>query len=158
MPVFVRSYVRRLRLNTPLVLKLGQRILSAVGESSAELGLTFVGDRRMRRLNREFRGKDRTTDVLAFALREAKLPGVSRRETFPLGDVVVSLPTAQRQARRENRPVDVELAALLVHGVLHLCGYDHERDTSEAMRMRRMEGMVLRKLGKTHGILRGSVE
>jgi rRNA maturation RNase YbeY len=157
MPVFVRSYVRRLRLNTSLVLKLGQRILSAVGESSSELGLTFVGDRRMRRLNREFRGKDRTTDVLAFALREAKVPGVRQRGVFPLGDVVISLPTAQRQARRENRPVDVELAALLVHGVLHLCGYDHERNTSEAMRMRRMEGIVLRRLGKPHRVLRGPV-
>lgn len=157
MPVFIRSHLRRLRLNTPLVLKLGQRILSAVGESSSELGVTFVGDRRMRRLNREFRGKDRTTDVLAFAMREAKVPGMSQRGVFPLGDVVISLPTALRQARSENRPVDVELAMLLVHGVLHLCGYDHERSTAETRRMRRMEGIVLRRLGKTYGIFRNAM-
>ncbi len=148
MPVFVRNYVRRVRLNSPLVLKLGQHVLSVVGESSSELGLTFVGDRRMQRLNRDFRGKDRTTDVLAFAMREAKVPGVRRNKTFPLGDVVISIPTALRQARRGHRTLDEELAILLVHGVLHLCGYDHERSRSEALRMERQERIVLRKVGK----------
>jgi rRNA maturation RNase YbeY len=65
-----------------------------------------------------------------------------------LGDVVISVPTAMRQAKEAQRSLDEEIVALLVHGVLHLCGYDHERSKEEALRMQRRERMVRRGLGK----------
>jgi rRNA maturation RNase YbeY len=122
---------------------LARAILSDVGQASAELGILFVGDQRMRGFNRRYRGKDRTTDVLAFAMREA-----SHSSAGMLGDVVIAVPTAVRQAKQGQRSLDEELAVLLVHGILHLCGYDHERSEKEARRMHRRERMILRLLAR----------
>jgi rRNA maturation RNase YbeY len=128
--------------------RLARAVLSEVGEASAELGILLVGDQRMRVLNRRYRGKDRTTDVLAFAMREAFTPHGSRLTPNMLGDVVISVSTAWRQAKEAGRSLDEELAWLLVHGILHLCGYDHERSEKEARRMHRRERMILRSLAR----------
>ena len=93
MPVHMQSQVRRVRFDQARLDRLARAILSDVGEASAELGIMFVGDQRMRGLNRRYRGKDRTTDVLAFAMRDAAGP-----HSDLLGDVVISIPTAARQA------------------------------------------------------------
>ena len=154
MPVFFRSYIRSMTVDRVRLLRLAQAVLGEVGESSAELGLSFIGDRRMRRLNRRFRGKDRSTDVLAFAAREARTPHAGHRTPRPLGDVVISLPTAMSQAKEGQRSLDEEIIVLLVHGVLHLCGYDHERSQEEALRMQRKERMVRRCLGKIRCFVR----
>jgi rRNA maturation RNase YbeY len=154
MPVLVQYRLRSVRLNHPSLVRVVRAILSAVRESSAELAVTFVGDRRMRRLNREYRKKDRSTDVLAFAMRDAHTPHTLRQAqgrplclmSRPLGDVVISIPTAQRQARQGGRSLDAELTVLLIHGILHLCGYDHERSESDARRMQRRERMILGRL------------
>ncbi|MBL8076030.1 MAG: rRNA maturation RNase YbeY [Nitrospira sp.] len=134
-----RHLVRQVRL-----VELAQRVLLLSGEAHSELSLELIGDRRMQRLNREYRHRDRTTDVLAFPTREAIVPNGLSCRTSLLGDVVISLPTAIRQARAMGRSVDEELAILLVHGVLHLCGYDHERNMREAKRMSRRERTILR--------------
>jgi rRNA maturation RNase YbeY len=124
-----------------------ESILASVGESQSELSLELVGDHRMRRLNRMYRKKDRTTDVLAFPMRESDILGPKQLPCpMLLGDVVISVPTACRQAKESGRSLGSELAALLVHGVLHLCGYDHERSAGEAVRMRRRETAILKKL------------
>src|SRR5262249_22989050 len=113
-----------------------RRLLRAVGESQAELTLSLVADTEIHRLNRDFRNADRPTDVLAFAMREGpRVPG----DAAPCCDAVTSLETAARQARRRAAPVADEVRALLVHGVLHLLGYDHERSVAEARRMQAME-------------------
>jgi rRNA maturation RNase YbeY len=122
---------------------LARTILSDVGEASAELGILFVGDQRMRGLNRRYRGQDRTTDVLAFPMR-----GVPHSSSHLLGDVVIAVPTAARQAKQGHRSLDEELTVLLVHGILHLCGYDHERSETEARRMHRRERMILRSISR----------
>jgi len=134
MPVFVRSRVRRRQVREAVVSRIVQRLLALVGESGSELSIEFVGDTRMRRLNRDYRRQDRSTDVLAFASREAGGPPSSM-----LGDVVVSLPMAERQARTLGHSVHEELIRLLIHGVLHVIGYDHERGGKEAQRMKRKE-------------------
>ena len=141
MAVYLRVRLRRLAKRQASVLRAAESILASVGESQSELSLELVGDQRMRRLNRMYRKKDRTTDVLAFPMRESHTPCPTL-----LGDVVISIPTALRQAREFGRTVGDELAALLVHGVLHLCGYDHERSAREALRMRRRETAILKML------------
>jgi probable rRNA maturation factor len=101
-----------------------------------QVSLFLIGDRAMRRLNRLYRGKDRPTDVLSFSQIEGDLllaPEI-------LGDIVISLDTAQRQARRYGVTLKRETLRLLVHGLLHLCGYDHENVPPAKVReMQRME-------------------
>ncbi len=143
MTVYLRVSLMRYTVRRPSLIRLAQRILMAVGEAKSELSLELIGDARIRRLNREYRKQDRITDVLAFPMREGIVPRGRCPQTSMLGDVVISLPTAIRQAQKAGRSIDVELAALLVHGVLHLCGYDHERGPGEAARMSRREQNVL---------------
>ncbi|MEK7236455.1 MAG: rRNA maturation RNase YbeY [Nitrospirota bacterium] len=138
----MQTQVRRVTFDQARLDRQARAILSDVGEASAELGILFVGDQRMRSLNRQYRGKDRTTDVLAFAMREAPHSSAGL-----LGDVVIAVPTAVRQAKEGQRSLDEELTVLLVHGILHLCGYDHERSEKEARRMHRRERMILRSIG-----------
>ncbi len=113
-----------------------RHILRAMGEDGAELTVVLVDDSIIRDLNRRFRRKDRATDVLAFAAREGEsLPGADDA----LGDVVISLETAARQARRRRRPLAAEVRTLLVHGILHLLGYDHEHSAEQARIMSAVE-------------------
>jgi probable rRNA maturation factor len=117
-------------------------ILDCVGRADAELSVAFVGDDRMRELNRDWRGKDSTTDVLSFSQLEGEpLGGASPM----LGDVVISVPVLERQASDGGWTVDEELARLLLHGVLHLLGFDHESD-QDARAMRSEEGRVVAAL------------
>jgi len=143
MAVYLRVSLVRYTVRRPSLIRLVQRILMAVGEANSELSLELIGDARIRRLNREYREQDRVTDVLAFPIREAMTPQVRAPTTNMLGDVVISIPTAFRQAQEAGRSMDDELATLLVHGVLHLCGYDHERSPREALRMSRREQQIL---------------
>jgi probable rRNA maturation factor len=112
------------------------RLLNALGERDAELTVVLVDDAAIHALNRDYRGRDRPTDVLAFAMREGvRVPG----DESLLGDVVISLDTAARQARRRRRPLADELRTLLIHGILHVLGYDHERSAHDAERMQARE-------------------
>jgi rRNA maturation RNase YbeY len=131
---------------------LAAKVLAAVGESESFLSLEIVGDSRMRRLNRQFRRQDKTTDVLAFATREARGPFSPL-----LGDVVISLPQAIRQSRQRGNPIEAELAALLIHGVLHLCGYDHERSPADARKMKRKEQRIFRLVNPVPRLLMSEV-
>jgi len=154
MPVSLQVHVRSVTVGRRGVLGLAKTVLKLVGEPSADMNLSLVGDRRMRRLNRRFRHKDRSTDVLAFAFREARAPHGFHRGATHLGDVVISLPTAQRQAKAAGRPLEEELVTLLIHGVLHLCGYDHERTRPEAWRMQKKERQMRRRLGPIARLVR----
>ena len=147
--VFVRSRLRRASFLQPAIKAVARKILAAAGEPGAELSLDLVGDRRMRRLNREYRGRDLPTDVLAFPMRHSLRVTRDALRVTPhdmLGDVVISLHTAARHAAADGRAVDHELAKLLIHGILHLVGYDHERGEGEARRMRRKERAILQAL------------
>lgn len=108
----------------------------------AEVSVLLIGDGAMRTLNRRYRGRDRTTDVLSFPLREGKFSAVQHHL---LGDIVISVPAAARQARAAGDTLLEEIDRLLVHGFLHLLGYDHERGGAEA---RRMEARECRLRGK----------
>ncbi len=116
-----------------------------------ELSLTLVGDRKMRQLNRRWRGRDRTTDVLSFPQWDAEAHGILqpaawRRRPLCLGDVVVSMPVAAAQAAAQGHDLPTELAHLLVHGLLHLMGHDHDIGALAARRMRAAEQRTLGRL------------
>ena len=116
-----------------------RKLLSALGSEERELSVLFTGDREIRALNKKFRKKDMATDVLSFPANGT--PGGS------IGDLVISVPTARRQAREWGVSPAEEMLRLLIHGVLHLHGYDHEKvSRKEAERMRRMERKLFRML------------
>jgi len=163
MPVILSSRLRSRRLRLSRVQSLAEKALRASGAARADLSLLLVGDRFMRRLNRLYRRKDRTTDVLAFPMRHIQprltlrqaqgpepsrgTPHASRFTSSMLGDIVISLPQAERQAAQAGHTLEREMAALVIHGLLHLLGYDHEQSAREARRMSRREQVVLRTLG-----------
>ncbi len=99
----------------------------------------------MRRLNRTYRGKDRTTDVLSFSFREGAFADLHRQV---LGDIVICLPTAARQAKEAGDTLQSEVDRLLVHGLLHLVGYDHERGGAQERTMQAAERRLLRVLDR----------
>ena len=136
MPVAVLSRRRSPGVRSADVRRRAARLLRLLGEARAELTVALVGDDEMQRLNAAYRGKDRPTDVLAFAMREGKR---AAGDEGTLGDVVISLDTAQRQAESRGHSVDEEVTTLLLHGVLHLLGYDHERSPAAARRMKKKE-------------------
>ena len=105
-------------------------VLEDLAPSAVSFGVRFVDDAEMRRLNREFRGQDYSTDVLSF-------PGVESDDGYHLGDVVIAVPTARRQAAEGGAPEGSEIRTLLLHGVLHCLGYDHETDRGEMERLER---------------------
>ncbi len=107
----------------------------------------FANDSFSRRLNREYRGKDTPTDVLSFPMYES-ISDLPQEGEFLLGDIVINLHQAQRQAKKSGRPLFEELKVLLVHGLLHLLGYDHERNEKEERKMRREETRLLNALEK----------
>ena len=101
------------------------------------LFVLLCGDRRMRTLNRRFRRVDRPTDVLSFPSFEASESRAAARRGEFLGDLVIDVPCAARQARRRGHALGRELQILLAHGLLHLLGYDHETDGGTMFRLQR---------------------
>ncbi|HEY6403813.1 MAG TPA: rRNA maturation RNase YbeY [Blastocatellia bacterium] len=123
---------------------LSRAVLDRIGRPEAVLTVTFISDRAMRRLNRDYRGIDKPTDVLSFAYHEDE-EAVAGDETRHIGDVVISVETAERYARELALSFDREIEHLLIHGALHLAGYDHETDNGE---MNKLEGKLRRELLK----------
>jgi len=146
----IRVAVSNRQHTIPLdVLRLKRRarcVLRDMGLTDTELSVVFVDDDEMQRLNAAYRSLDRPTDVLAFAMTEGAFGDLNPQL---LGDVVISTQTAQRQAERAGRSGDDELDALLVHGILHLIGYDHERSAADARTMRNQERRLRRLLQTT---------
>ena len=134
-PVEVVVARRTWRRLAPRCSRLLGRLLRATGRTGSGVTLLLAPDAGVRRLNRTFLKKDRTTDVLPFPAGGGLVPGPPH-----LGDLVVSVPQARRQARRAGWSLEDELSLLVTHGFLHLLGYDHERDSGE---MRRLEEDLL---------------
>ncbi len=118
-------------------------LLDLLGLDDVEISLYLVGQRRSRYLNRLYRGIDKTTDVLSFAQIEDPQPSV---QPSILGDIVLNLDQIKKQAIDNHVPFKDELRFMLVHGLLHLLGYDHERDRESAKKMRNKERKLLNAL------------
>ncbi len=121
---------------------------------NVEISLLITGQERIQALNREYRGLDRPTDVLSFSFAEQKPE--SEEEAFigppdglvHLGEIVISLPQAEEQAREAGHSVSREMALLTIHGILHILGHDHERSSQEAAEMQARQDRILAELGK----------
>ena len=117
---------------------------AAPATARGDLSVAIVSDRRMRALNRQFRGKDAVTDVLSFPA--SRTPGV----TPFLGDIVIASGVAKRQAKDAGHSIQTEVRVLALHGLLHLLGYDHDTDEG---RMARVEARLRRKAGLREGLI-----
>jgi probable rRNA maturation factor len=138
----IQNRQRCVSVSPPRLRRLVSRTLSALSRSDRDVHLTLVDDREIRRLNRRYLGARRPTDVLAFNLELGAAPPF-RESPGParlLGEVIISAETAARQAARLRIPVALELDLLLVHGLLHLAGYDdHNPDEARVMHEREQE-------------------
>jgi probable rRNA maturation factor len=137
-------------VNRKIIRKAVDETLNKVGiRSFTQVSVSVVGDRKVRELNRKFRGQDKTTNVLSFPLHEGDTDfdkvGLSGKTT-PLGDVVISYPVARSEAAEQSVLVDHMLGRLTVHGMLHLVGFDHE-DEFEARQMEKLEDEIFAKAG-----------
>jgi probable rRNA maturation factor len=120
--------------------------LAGIGRAGASLTIAFVRDLAIRKLNREFRGKDYATDVLSFPASDDTdevFIDSSSEVVDDLGDIVIATDTARRQADEAGHSFEREVSELVLHGTLHLCGYDHETDNGE---MNRLELKLRRKV------------
>ncbi|BAF59073.1 predicted metal-dependent hydrolase [Pelotomaculum thermopropionicum SI] len=151
MPVLVSNLQGKVAVDealTGLLTRAAQEVLKAEGYGEeAEVSLVFVDDAYIHGLNRQYRGVDAPTDVLSFAMQEGE-PLAGGEEELILGDVVISLQAAERQAGEYGHSLQREAAYLAVHGVLHLLGYDHQGEEERKI-MRRKEEEVLGRLNLT---------
>lgn len=122
---------RKVKINPESFQEFAEKAVDAVKEARGKIcTVAFVSDRKMSELNRMFRGKNTTTDVLSFPNEPDEF-----EEAENLGDIVISLEQAARQAEENNLSLDTEIKQLILHGILHLSGYDHETDKGEMNRL-----------------------
>lgn len=125
---------RRFHVDTARLASIAEATIASVGHAGRELAVTISNDRRLHDLNLRFRGKDKPTDVLSFPYDEPD---------GPIGDVIISIDRAAAQAAEKGHDVQRELEILVLHGSLHVCGFDHETDDGE---MDRIERRLRRRL------------
>lgn len=127
------------------------RILNALGcPKETELSVSIVGDRSIRIINREYLAKDRPTNVISFSLQEGEFGGVN---PYSLGDVIISADTALRESEEGGVDFFERLSFLLMHGILHLTGYDHERSGEAAAEIMQQKELEIFKILKKEGLL-----
>jgi len=132
---------RKRRVNAKQWREFAERASRATGKEKPEVTIVFVADAAIKKLNRQFRGKDYATDVLSFPSRQEEF---EKDLKTSLGEVVISLDRAAAQAKENGLTFTNEVEQLILHGLLHLCGHDHETDNGE---MNRLELRLRKKLG-----------
>lgn len=134
---------RQFPIDRQSAIRLAGDVLNRIGRRNSSLTISFIRDLQMQKLNREYRGIDKPTDVLSFAYGEVDDGFVMGQENHHLGDMVISVETAGRYALELGITFDREIEHLIIHGVLHLAGYDHEKDNGQ---MNRLEKKLRREL------------
>ncbi|HEX8636735.1 MAG TPA: rRNA maturation RNase YbeY, partial [Pyrinomonadaceae bacterium] len=113
---------RKTKLDWQIFEKFADSAIQAIPETENKTAtIALISDRQMRKLNREFRGKNSTTDVLSFPFE----PDEFETEENTLGDILISVEQAKKQAAENDLPLETEIKQLILHGILHLCGFDH---------------------------------
>ena len=127
MPEIINNQ-RKIKFEKSILQKFADRVSENISEMNGKnFTVAFISDKKMRELNFSFRGKDTTTDVLSFPFEADEFEAADDN----LGDIAISLEQAQRQAIENYLDLETEIKQLMLHGVLHLCGYDHETDDGE---------------------------
>ncbi len=140
MKILIKNQQRHRPLNKTKIIRASRQILSFLEKPMAELSILFVGDRKMLQLNKVYRGICKTTDVLSF---DAKIPIRQSGANNVLGDIVINVSKAESQAKISGTGFYDEIYRLLVHGILHLLGYDHENSSYKARIMKEKEQEIL---------------
>ena len=144
--ILISKEVYSREVTKPFVKEITDKILKELGLDNVEISITLTDDETIRQINKEWRGKDKPTDVLSFPLDENDtLPGYKYRL---LGDVVISIPYAVRQAKEIGFTPKEEVLRLLIHGILHLLGYDHETSEEDAKIMFSLQDKIFSKLSQ----------
>lgn len=143
MPVLINCRQQRTALSLEQLRRRGERLLALCGFPDSELSVLLLGDAEMAQLNSQYRNRQGPTNVLAFAMREA---GGDSPAADLLGDVIISLDTAAREAAAEEITLHQRVTVLLIHGLLHLAGLDHERSEQEAGTMAAREKALLQQI------------
>ena len=138
--------VRATRARTPARSRMTHWAAAALGRRGAgrEIAVRVVAPRESRRLNKYWRGKDKPTNVLSFP---APVTPAAHADSVPLGDLVICADVVRQEAERDGKKIDAHWAHMVIHGALHLAGYDHERGERDRMKMERREIAVLRSFG-----------
>lgn len=143
MPVLLRSEVDSLPFPLDTLKNTAETLLSLAGHGESELSILLVDDAHIRQLNTTYRGKNTATNVLSFPLFDDDA-GLKM-----LGDIVISVDTAVREAKTQGKILTDYLSVLLVHGFIHLLGFDHELGEEQAREMRKKENDLLQKISAT---------
>ena len=146
MAVLIDNRQNLLPIQTETIHQEARAILNASGNPDGELSILLVDDEQISALNRDYLHREGPTNVIAFAMQEGEFSQISPQL---LGDVVISVETARREADAAGIAVDQRLAELLVHGVLHLFGYDHETEDADAEAMEEKSRALLKVLGRS---------
>ena len=142
--ILVNKEIYDRQITKKFVENLAKEILNFLGKENVELGITLTNNETIQALNREWRGKDKPTDVLSFPINEKP----SGYGYYLLGDVVISIPFAKKQAEEIGFSYKEEVLRLLIHGILHLLGYDHEKSDEEAKIMFDLQDKIFENLRK----------
>jgi probable rRNA maturation factor len=119
-----------------------KKVLSGENRKTETVSLAFVGKEEMKNLNKKFRGKDKATDVLSFDLKNTSI----RTENKYLGEIIICPEVVEENSEKYGFPAKKEMLKVFIHGILHLCGYDHEKSTKDAEKMEKKEKFYLSKI------------
>src|SRR4030043_838792 len=144
MEILIKNQQKTIKINQRKIREIVKKVLHSLKvDEKTEVSILFTDDKFIRSLNNKYREIDKSTDVLSFSLWEGSVKTPESESVKLLGDIIISLETAQRQADNLNHSMEKELTVLLIHGLLHLTGYAHEEDKDYKI-MREKEGEILK--------------
>ncbi|MFZ2190227.1 MAG: rRNA maturation RNase YbeY [Candidatus Magasanikiibacteriota bacterium] len=136
--IVINQSVKKIDFDRSKLVLIVKNILKKVKKERYSLSINFVGERKIKKINHEYRGHNQVTDVISFALQE----GETQIINYDLGDLFVCVPQIKIQAKSNNVSYKEELIRMLAHGILHLCGYDHQKLSDEKNMFKLQEKIV----------------
>ena len=141
--IWIKNQQKQIPTNPHMIRRIMKGILAELELQNPEISILLLDDPQIRELNREYRKKDKSTDVLSFPMLDDTTENVQPQL---LGDIVISVETAEKQAEKRKCSLYNELSTLLIHGTLHLLGYDHELSKKDAQEMQKKESAIFEKI------------
>jgi len=145
MPILIQNQQNKVNVNLSRTRQAFQKILELLDIEDKEVSILIVDDEDIRKINRDYLGRDRPTNVISFSMSEGEFGDVN---PSILGDIIISAETAKKDAENHSIPFEDEIDFLLIHGLLHLLGYDHETTDSDAEIMKAKEKELFFSLKK----------